>query len=111
VLYDVLQDPGYRATWDKFMLESREIGHINPNNNLSYYARKKREVYSIKMGESPANHSSRSLLSFPVEEPRLRGAEQLAGDAQRLPDHQPLCLPQGRARQKGIRQGSLLLDR
>ncbi len=39
VLYDVLHDPDFRQTWDKFMLESREIGHLNPNNNISYYAR------------------------------------------------------------------------
>ena len=39
VLYDVLHDPSYRTTWDKFMLETREIGHLNPNNNLNYYAR------------------------------------------------------------------------
>jgi len=38
VLYDVLQDPAYRSTWDKLMLECREIGHLNPNNNVSYYA-------------------------------------------------------------------------
>ena len=40
LLYDVLHDPGFRKNWDKFMLESREIGHLNPNNNISYYARK-----------------------------------------------------------------------
>ncbi len=38
VLYDVLHDPDYRRTWDKFMLEAAEIGYINPNNNISYYA-------------------------------------------------------------------------
>ena len=39
VLYDVLHDPDYRRTWDKFMMEAEEIGYLNPNNSVSYYAR------------------------------------------------------------------------
>ena len=38
VLYDVLHDPDYRRTWDKFMMEAEEIGYLNPNNSVSYYA-------------------------------------------------------------------------
>ena len=38
VLYDVLHDPDYRRTWDKFMMEAQEIGYLNPNNSVSYYA-------------------------------------------------------------------------
>merc|ERR1719474_2567104 len=37
-LYDVLHDPVYRKTWDKHMLSSSELGVLNPNNDLSYYA-------------------------------------------------------------------------
>ena len=57
-LYDVLHDPVYRKvshddrreilspdnpppplqTWDKHMLCSRELGVLNPNNDVSYYA-------------------------------------------------------------------------
>ena len=37
-LYDVLMDSQYRTTWDKYMKENYEIGHINPNNNLGYFA-------------------------------------------------------------------------
>ena len=37
-LYDVLMDSQYRTRWDKYMKENYEIGHINPNNNLGYFA-------------------------------------------------------------------------
>jgi len=38
LMYDVLHDPVYRKTWDKHMLNSRELGVLNPNNDVSYYA-------------------------------------------------------------------------
>ena len=40
-MYDVLQDQEYRSKWDKYFLETKDIGHLNPNNTLSYYASKK----------------------------------------------------------------------
>ncbi|XP_037911331.1 START domain-containing protein 10-like isoform X2 [Hermetia illucens] len=38
ILFDVLHDPDYRREWDSHMLESEEIGVINVNNDVGYYA-------------------------------------------------------------------------
>ncbi|XP_064482110.1 START domain-containing protein 10-like [Ornithodoros turicata] len=38
LLFDVMMDPGYRKKWDVYMLESYDIGCLNPNNDIGYYA-------------------------------------------------------------------------
>lgn len=37
-LFDVLHDPDYRKVWDSHMLASHEIGILNVNNDVGYYA-------------------------------------------------------------------------
>lgn len=37
-LFDVLHDPEYRKEWDEHMVASIEIGYLNPNNDVGYYA-------------------------------------------------------------------------
>lgn len=46
-LYDVLHDPDYRKVWDTHMLESLEIGLLNVNNDVGYYASKFLHLYLI----------------------------------------------------------------
>lgn len=37
-MFDVLHDPDYRKEWDEHMMVSTEIGYLNPNNDVGYYA-------------------------------------------------------------------------
>lgn len=50
VVYDVLHDPDYRKDWDSHMLASEEIGCINVNNDIGYYASK--DIFSLSTLES-----------------------------------------------------------
>lgn len=50
VVYDVLHDQDYRSLWDKYCLDVKDIGHLNPNNTISYYASKTFEKYQSQQG-------------------------------------------------------------
>lgn len=40
IVYDVLHDPSYRRHWDRYVVAAEDVGIINPNNDLCYYASK-----------------------------------------------------------------------
>lgn len=63
VLYDVLHDPDYRKEWDSHMLASQEIGCLNVNNDVGYYASKLKYTYKKLVNKN--NHSF-SQVSCPT---------------------------------------------
>jgi len=48
-LYDVLQDPVYRKTWDPNILEGQEICRINATNDIGYYASTRSKGFFFKI--------------------------------------------------------------
>lgn len=80
-LYDVLHDPDYRRVWDTHMLESLDIGMLNVNNDVGYYASKR--LFLVLNGH-PSGSFITSLLSrysvvpTPIKTERFCTSKKLA---------------------------------
>lgn len=59
-LYDVLHDPDYRKIWDTHMVESIEIGLLNVNNDVGYYASK----FNLQTPTTSVTLPTKTLLYF-----------------------------------------------
>uniref|UniRef100_A0A0K2VH66 START domain-containing protein 10 n=1 Tax=Lepeophtheirus salmonis TaxID=72036 RepID=A0A0K2VH66_LEPSM len=90
ILFDVIQDPDYRKTWDRHMLEYKNIGYLNPCNDIGYYSlscpspMKNRDfVIQSSWLQSPdeyiiINHSV-SHKDYPKKRGFIRGISYLTG--------------------------------
>ena len=104
-LFDVLHDVDYKRVWDKHVLDVTEIGHIDDENNVTYFSSENACLIFISHQLLQPFVLCCSSVSNPDEEPGFCCAEfveiVLGGRGRRIYPHEPLGYSLGLPAKKG----------